>query len=107
MCIETIKETVITKGTIPVLLGAIFILGCSCLETKLVENKNDKIIKGYHSFYYESANGEKLKYRFYMPADNGSKRKYPLVVHFHGAGSRGNNNKSQLYMTKKSFKQNY
>ena len=66
----------------------------------LFENKSDKIIKGYHSFFYLAEDGQKLKYRFYSPKI-GSKEKYPLVVHFHGAGSRGDNNTSQLYLAKK------
>jgi predicted peptidase len=70
-------------------------------EAKLVENKSDKIINGYHSFYYQGNDGKKLKYRFYNPSKNGNKKKYPLAIHFHGAGSRGDNNTSQLYLAKK------
>lgn len=70
-------------------------------KADLVENKTDKLISGYHSFYYQGKDGEKLKYRFFMPSEYNSKQKYPLVVHFHGAGSRGDNNTSQLYLAKK------
>jgi predicted peptidase len=80
-------------------LGAI-LMG-NGVEAKLIENKQDKPISGYRSFYYQSADGQKLKYRFYNPPKAGSKKKYPLVVHFHGAGSRGDNNTSQLYLAKK------
>ncbi|MBN2643237.1 MAG: prolyl oligopeptidase family serine peptidase, partial [Victivallales bacterium] len=68
---------------------------------KLVENKNDKVIDGYQSFHYQAEDGQKLKYRFYDPGKVESKKKYPLVIHFHGAGSRGDNNTSQLYLAKK------
>jgi predicted peptidase len=81
------------------IFGMIFI--CNCAEAELIENKLDKVISGYRSFYYQSKDGQKLKYRFYNPSKNASKKKYPLVVHFHGAGSRGDNNTSQLYLAKK------
>ncbi|MDD2479299.1 MAG: prolyl oligopeptidase family serine peptidase [Victivallaceae bacterium] len=70
-------------------------------KAELVENKTDTVINGYHSFYYQGKDGKKLKYRFFAPSKGNSKRKYPLVVHFHGAGSRGDNNTSQLYLAKK------
>jgi predicted peptidase len=81
------------------ILGVIFM--CNYAEAELIENKSDKVISGYHSFYYKSKDGQKLKYRFYNPSKDESKKKYPLVVHFHGAGSRGDNNTSQLYLAKK------
>ena len=68
---------------------------------KLHENKNDPVINGYHSFYYQEKGGEKLKYRFFSPSVDNNQQKYPLVVHFHGVGSRGDNNSSQLRMAKK------
>ena len=74
---------------------------CNYLDAKLVENKEDKEINGYHSFYYQAEDGQKLNYRFYNPSENGSKKKYPLLIHFHGAGSRGDNNTSQLYLAQK------
>ncbi len=70
-------------------------------QAKLVENKSEKVVDGFYSFYYQAEDGQKLKYRFYNPAKTGSERKYPLVVHFHGAGSRGDNNISQIYLAKK------
>ena len=73
----------------------------SLAEAGLVESKTDKVIDGYRSFYYQAENGKKLKYRFYMPPNSDNKRKYPLVVHFHGAGSRSDNNTSQLYLARK------
>ncbi|MFA6715805.1 MAG: prolyl oligopeptidase family serine peptidase [Victivallales bacterium] len=68
---------------------------------KLIKNESGKILKGYHPFYYQTKNGQKLNCRLYTPPNNGEKQKYPLVVHFHGAGSRGDNNSSQLRFSQK------
>lgn len=70
-------------------------------RAELVENKSDRIKNGYHSFYYRDKDSQKLKYRFYLPSNCDKKHKYPLVVHFHGAGSRGDNNTSQLCLAQK------
>jgi predicted peptidase len=75
---------------------------CNGAMAELIENKSDSIVSGYRSFFYQDQDGRKLKYRFYDPSVNGSKKKYPLVVHFHGAGSRGDNNTSQLYLARKA-----
>ena len=45
---------------------------------------------------YTNAAGESLPYRLMLPKDFDASKKYPLVIHFHGAGERGDNNVSQL-----------
>ncbi len=45
---------------------------------------------------YQSASGERLNYRIYLPSDYDKTKEYPLVLLLHGAGERGDNNKSQL-----------
>ncbi len=37
-----------------------------------------------------------LPYRIYVPADEPKKESYPLILFFHGAGERGNDNKAQF-----------
>lgn len=37
-----------------------------------------------------------LNYRLYLPKDMDAEKRYPLVLFFHGAGERGNDNKKQL-----------
>lgn len=44
---------------------------------------------------YKGAAGE-LKYRLFTPADYDAQKKYPLVLFFHGAGERGDDNTKQL-----------
>ena len=41
---------------------------------------------------YVSSEGKSLPYRMYVPADYDPEKSYPLVLFFHGAGERGNNN---------------
>ncbi len=76
---------------ITIVIFSSIMLANTSICAKLVENKLDKVIKGYHSFYYQAKEGNKLRFRFFMPAIKEG-QKYPLVVHFHGAGSRGSDN---------------
>lgn len=66
---------------------------------------NDEIIKEQDSsFYvnnttaytYTNENGEKMGYRLFLPPSYNPEKKYPLILSFHGAGSRGNDNLKQL-----------
>ncbi len=45
---------------------------------------------------YKSSKGESLSYRIHLPENMDAKKLYPLVLFFHGAGERGNDNKKQL-----------
>jgi predicted peptidase len=45
---------------------------------------------------WQSPNGKMLPYRLHVPANPEQGRRYPLVVHMHGAGSRGTNNLNQI-----------
>jgi predicted peptidase len=45
---------------------------------------------------YSSPNGSNLNYRIYIPKDIDPEKRYPLVLFFHGAGERGNDNSRQL-----------
>lgn len=45
---------------------------------------------------WRSANGETLPYRLHLPSNAVAGVRYPLVVHMHGAGSRGTNNLAQV-----------
>ena len=50
----------------------------------------------YESGTFVSGRGDTLLYRLLRPADMEPGVKYPLVLFMHGAGERGNDNKSQL-----------
>ena len=45
----------------------------------------------------DSVSGKTLKYRLLKPLNLDPEKKYPLVLFLHGAGARGDNNRSQLY----------
>lgn len=46
---------------------------------------------GFYPFVHET-----MPYRFFIPESPEKGKKYPLVIHFHGAGSRGNDNLRQI-----------
>jgi len=50
----------------------------------------------FNAKVYSSPNGQTLNYRIHIPKDINSKKLYPLVLLFHGAGERGNDNSRQL-----------
>ena len=45
---------------------------------------------------WNSADGGMLPYRLHVPAKLDPDRRYPMVIHMHGAGSRGTNNLDQI-----------
>lgn len=45
---------------------------------------------------HTTSDGYELKYRIYVPDDYSPDKKYPLVLFFHGAGEKGNDNATQL-----------
>lgn len=45
---------------------------------------------------YKSRDGKFLNYRIHIPEVIDLKKQYPLLLFFHGAGERGNDNKKQL-----------
>ena len=45
---------------------------------------------------WRAADGATLPYRLHLPAQAEAGRRYPLVIHMHGAGSRGTNNVDQV-----------
>ncbi len=49
------------------------------------------------------SNNDTLKYRLLLPKDFSESKQYPVVLFLHGAGERGNDNKSQLIHGKSLF----
>lgn len=45
---------------------------------------------------FKASDGKTLLYRMYTPKNMDKNKKYPLVMFFHGAGERGNDNTKQL-----------
>lgn len=65
-------------------------------ETDIQEHDLSFYEKHTTAFVYTDENGEQMPYRLFLPINYNSKKKYPLVLAFHGAGSRGNDNTKQL-----------
>lgn len=45
---------------------------------------------------FTAANGFKVNYRIYLPANYDASKEYPLHLHLHGGGLRGNDNLTQI-----------
>lgn len=45
---------------------------------------------------FNDGQGHTLPYRLFAPKNDDQKKKYPLVLYFHGAGGRGNDNLKQM-----------
>ena len=45
---------------------------------------------------HQTADGYKLNYRLYLPDDYSTDKKYPVILFFHGAGEKENDNTKQL-----------
>ncbi len=52
-------------------------------------------LDAYEAHTFESAEGT-LRYRLLKPAEYSAEKRYPLVLFLHGAGERGDDNRSQL-----------
>ena len=59
------------------------------------KNMND-LLSPYSAATWKSPTGGAFLYRHASPAKMEKGKKYPLLVFFHGAGGRGNDNKGQL-----------
>ena len=60
------------------------------------EDKKTLLIRDAETRVFVDSNGFELPYRIYVPSDYSEDYAYPLVLYLHGAGVRGNDNKSQL-----------
>ena len=56
----------------------------------------DNLLKSYHPHVSNDTKGYKFLYRTASPAKMIKNEKYPLLVFFHGAEGRGEDNKKQL-----------
>lgn len=90
---------------------AFFFYSFTCLviaQTSYLEmpssNSKNQINQQEITFYkknttariYTDDDGNKMPYRLFLPTNYNPRKKYPLVLSFHGAGSRGNDNLKQL-----------
>lgn len=76
-------------------------------ESILVDEITTKVSDTTASFAYDVYSAKKspdgsmvysnfIPYRYYLPQNYDSSKKYPIVLYFHGAGSRGDDNESHI-----------
>ncbi|MBT8037369.1 MAG: prolyl oligopeptidase family serine peptidase [Verrucomicrobiae bacterium] len=63
----------------------------SCFSTNSLRADAD-----FKAKTYQSPKGQSLNYRIHLPPKSNTIKKHPLVLLFHGAGERGNDNDKQL-----------
>lgn len=80
-------------------LSVLFALLLLLQVQKVAADERDRF--EFHQF--EDASGAKLLYRLLKPKDYDASKKYPLVLFFHGAGERGDDNKRQLVHGMRDF----
>lgn len=56
----------------------------------------ESLPQAYKACVYNSADGKEMGYRLLLPEPLDTGKKYPVVLFFHGAGERGNDNAAQL-----------
>ncbi|UMB52591.1 dienelactone hydrolase family protein [Lutibacter sp. A64] len=60
------------------------------------EQENGYYVENSKPYIYIDENGLEMPYRVFLPSAYNPKKKYPLLLSFHGAGSRGNDNLKQM-----------
>jgi predicted peptidase len=74
-----------------------FLAGCLCaFSEEIHQNKPAFYADQTQALTYTNAAGESMNYRLFLPKDYDAAKKYPLVLVFHGAGQRGDDNRKQL-----------
>ena len=74
------------------ILGSFFLF----VFTYLTGQNNQELLSSYEARIWEAEKNKRLLYRTASPAKLVRGEKYPMLVFFHGAGGRGNDNTSQL-----------
>jgi beta-glucanase (GH16 family)/predicted esterase len=69
----------------------VVLMGLSCCLTSIVRADED-----FKARKYSSADGHALLYRIHTPKNMDTSNAYPLILFFHGAGERGDDNERQL-----------
>ncbi len=64
--------------------------------TAEIKNVPIDIYKEFSKEYYTAEDGYTLPYRLYLPRNYDCGKTYPVLVFFHGAGERGNDNTKQI-----------
>lgn len=66
------------------------------LSTPVLPGKAQEVSEKFEAREYVAGDGERLPYRLLKPRDYDPQKSYPLVMFWHGAGERGDDNTKQL-----------
>jgi len=81
-----------------ILIPVFLMIGCTSIKNSdpLTNYGKDYYAQKTESLIFIDDNGEKLPYRLFLPENYNKNIKYPLLLAFHGAGEKGDDNYSQL-----------
>jgi len=79
-------------------LIVVLVMGCVSVKhsDSLINNGKNFYAQKTESFIFIDDNNEKLPYRLFLPENYSSEIEYPLLLSFHGAGEKGDDNFQQL-----------
>ena len=80
-------------------LCLVLVASCLAVPTLSADELGDKFSKAE----FKNKEGQRLLYRFLKPASLEAGKKYPIVIFFHGAGERGDDNEKTLIHGVKTF----
>lgn len=78
-------------------IGTVLAIASACLSGpawagQITEHSREYYAEHTEAFIYTNATGQTMPYRLFVPDDYSPEKEYPLLLVFHGAGSRGNDN---------------
>jgi predicted peptidase len=74
---------------------AVWMIG-SASAGEITEHSREYYAENTEARVYTNAAGQTMPYRLFVPKDYAPKKEYPLLLVFHGAGSRGDDNLKHL-----------
>ncbi len=78
------------------LISGIVGVCCVLLLASRTDAQSEEVVARFEARVHQPPSGNSLPYRLLKPATYDPARKYPLVVFYHGAGERGEDNRQQL-----------
>ena len=78
----------------------IIIVGLTCSSQVWAE---ERLSVAFEARNFKGIDGTAMPYRIYIPKNAKMKKNVPLLIYYHGAGSRGDNNFNQLGWVKDIF----
>lgn len=84
----------IAAALVVAMIMALCVPFCTPLTASALDMPNVQEI--FDKAQFTDSTGYTINYRIFLPEDYSEDKEYPLLLFFHGAGSKGNDNESQL-----------